>query len=157
MGKTISQSEAVAIRNRYRRLGKKVVFTNGCFDIIHRGHIEYLAKARKLGDLLIVGLNSDNSVRKLKGKGRPVIRQQDRAFILSHLDMVDYVVIFDSLTPLRLIRKLAPDVLVKGGDYKPANIVGADDVRAAGGEVVIIGYIPGRSTSAIIDRLRVSK
>jgi len=131
-----------------------VVFTNGCFDIIHRGHVEYLAKARKLGDLLIVGLNGDSSVRKLKGKGRPVISQRDRAFILSHLDMVDYVVVFDTLTPKRLIRKMAPDILVKGGDYDPQTIVGAADVRAFGGKVVTLPYIPGRSSSAIIDSVR---
>lgn len=131
-----------------------MVFTNGCFDIIHRGHVEYLAKARKLGDLLIVGLNGDSSVRKLKGKGRPVISQRDRAFILSHLDMVDYVVVFDTLTPKRLIRKMAPDILVKGGDYDPQTIVGAADVRAFGGKVVTLPYIPGRSSSAIIDSVR---
>lgn len=154
MGKIVSQSRAVEIRDRCRRLRRKVVFTNGCFDIIHRGHIEYLAKAKKLGDLLIVGLNGDNSVRKLKGKGRPVIRQQDRAFILSHLDMVDYVVMFDTLTPKRLIKKIAPDILVKGGDYDPRTIVGADEVKAFGGKVITLPYIPGRSTSAIINRVR---
>ena len=131
-----------------------MVFTNGCFDIIHRGHVEYLAKAKKLGDILIIGLNTDKSVAKLKGSGRPVVRLKDRAVVMSHLDMVDYVTSFGTLTPKALISKLLPDILVKGGDYKPDEIVGAKEVKAAGGKVVVIPFLKGRSTSEIIFSMR---
>jgi rfaE bifunctional protein nucleotidyltransferase chain/domain len=153
MCKIVSQNQFAKIRNSLRKQGKVVVFTNGCFDIIHRGHVEYLAKAKKLGDILIIGLNSDSSVRKLKGKGRPVIKMPDRAIVLSHLDMVDYIVEFGALTPKALIKKLLPDILVKGGDYNPDNIVGADDVKAAGGRVTTIPFVKGRSSSGIIAQL----
>jgi D-beta-D-heptose 7-phosphate kinase/D-beta-D-heptose 1-phosphate adenosyltransferase len=154
MGKIVSQAEAIAIRKTCRRQGKVVVFTNGCFDIIHRGHIEYLVKAKKLGDILMVGLNSDNSVRKLKGIGRPVIKMPDRAIVLSRLDMVDYVTVFASLTPQKLIGRLLPDILVKGGDYKIADIVGVKEVKAAGGRVVTIPLARGRSSSKIISKIK---
>jgi rfaE bifunctional protein nucleotidyltransferase chain/domain len=154
MQKLISQSQAVSIRKRCRRHGKKVVFTNGCFDLIHRGHVEYLAGAKRLGDMLIIGLNTDSSVARLKGRGRPIMKFKDRAFILSHLDMVDYIVPFGSLTPKSLIRKLSPDILVKGGDYKPDNIVGAFDVRQAGGRVVVVPLLKGRSTSKIVNFIK---
>jgi rfaE bifunctional protein nucleotidyltransferase chain/domain len=150
MGKIVSQSDVLKIRKACRRKGQIVVFTNGCFDIIHPGHVKYLAKAKQLGDVLIVGINSDKSVRQLKGKGRPVMNQKDRATILSHLDMVDYVTIFGTLTPRALIKKLMPDVLVKGADYKKDEIVGANEVEATGGKVVIIPFVRGRSTSRII-------
>ena len=153
MSKIISQTEAVKIRKSCRRKGQRVVFTNGCFDILHRGHVEFLAKAKKLGDILIVALNTDSSVRKLKGKNRPMVRYQDRAYIISHLDMVDYVVSFGALTPKAIISKLLPDVLVKGGDYSLNEIVGAEDVKASGGKVVTIPLIKGRSTSRLIGRL----
>ena len=130
------------------------MFTNGCFDLLHRGHIEYLAKAKKLGDILIIGLNTDKSVAMLKGQGRPIVSFNDRAYIISHLDMVDYVVPFGSLTPKALITKLLPDILVKGGDYKPEDIVGAKEVTANGGEVAVIKYIKGRSSSELIDVIR---
>ena len=154
MGKIISQTEAVKIRRTCRRNKKKVVFTNGCFDMIHRGHVEYLAKAKKLGDILIVALNTDISVRKLKGNSRPVMRLADRSYIMSHLDMVDYVTSFGALTPKAIIANLLPDILVKGGDYKAEEIVGADDVRKAGGKVVVIPFVKGRSSSDIIKKLK---
>lgn len=151
MGKIVTQDQMVKIRRSLKRHGKIVVFTNGCFDIIHRGHVEYLAAAKKLGDILIIGLNSDRSVRKLKGPNRPIIRMPDRAIIISHLDMVDYVVEFGTLTPKLLISKLLPDILVKGGDYNPEDIVGAKEVKAAGGKVLTIPLVKGRSTTGLID------
>lgn len=157
MGKIVSQRQLAKIRNHCRLSSQTVVFTNGCFDIIHRGHVEYLSKAKSLGDILIVAINSDKSVRRLKGKGRPVINEKDRAFILSHLDMVDYVTLFDSLTPLSLIRKISPDVLVKGGDYDADSIVGAADVKASGGKVKVMPYLRGYSSSAVIGKLKKGK
>ena len=153
MGKIISQAEAAKIRKACRRKKQKVVFTNGCFDVIHRGHVEYLARAKKLGDILIVALNTDSSVRRLKGRNRPIIKFADRAYIISHLDMVDYVTSFGALTPKAIIAGLLPDVLVKGGDYKADEIVGAGDVRRAGGEVVVIPFVKGRSSTDIIASL----
>jgi len=153
MNKIISQIEALKIRRACKRKKQTVVFTNGCFDIIHRGHVEYLAKAKKLGDILIVALNTDKSVRKLKGKGRPLTSLADRAYIMAHLDMVDYVTSFGAETPKAIISILLPDVLVKGGDYKPADIVGAKEVKAAGGKVVVIPFVKGRSSSGIINKL----
>jgi rfaE bifunctional protein nucleotidyltransferase chain/domain len=153
MGKIVTQKSLEKIRANLKKQRKRVVFTNGCFDIIHRGHVEYLAKAKKLGDILIIGLNSDMSVRKLKGKGRPVVKMPDRAIVLSHLDMVDYVVEFGAPTPKALIAKLMPDILVKGGDYKPDNIVGASEVRKSGGRVITIPFVKGRSSSGIISRI----
>ena len=131
-----------------------VVFTNGCFDILHRGHVEYLAYARSLGDALVVGLNSDRSVRALKGEGRPINPVQDRAIVLAGLESTDAVVIFDEDTPLSLIESLLPDVLVKGGDYAPDQIVGAAEVEAAGGKVVVAQLLEGRSTSQTIERAK---
>jgi rfaE bifunctional protein nucleotidyltransferase chain/domain len=133
--------------------GKVVVFTNGCFDILHRGHVEYLEKASQLGDTLIVGLNSDASARRLKGKGRPLVPQGDRAHILAALTMVDYVTIFDEDTPWELIKIVKPDVLVKGGDYKLEDIVGREFVERRGGRVLTIPLLPGRSTTEIIDKM----
>jgi rfaE bifunctional protein nucleotidyltransferase chain/domain len=153
MGKIVTQKKLEKIRAELKNQGKRVVFTNGCFDIIHRGHIEYLAKARKMGDILIIGLNSDKSVRQLKGAGRPVVKMPDRAIVLAHLDMVDYVVEFGTQTPKALITKLLPDILVKGGDYSPENIVGASEVKSAGGKVVIIPFVKGRSTTGMISKI----
>jgi D-beta-D-heptose 7-phosphate kinase/D-beta-D-heptose 1-phosphate adenosyltransferase len=135
-----------------RRHGRKVVFTNGCFDILHAGHLASLEGARRLGDLLVVGLNSDASVRGLKGDARPVLCQEDRASLLAGLACVDAVVIFDEPTPEALIRELEPDVLAKGGDYTTDQIAGADFVIARGGQVVTIPLVPGLSTTAILDR-----
>jgi rfaE bifunctional protein nucleotidyltransferase chain/domain len=154
MDKIISQAETVKIRQACRRKGQTVIFTNGCFDLIHRGHVEYLAQAKKLGDILIVGLNTDRSVTKLKGPGRPIIKLKDRAVVLSHLDMIDYVTSFGTLTPKALIAKLLPDILVKGGDYKPDEIVGAKEVKAAGGRVMVIPLVKGQSTSGIIRNIK---
>ena len=148
--KLLTRDQAVARFGRPRT--ERVVFTNGCFDILHRGHVEYLAGARRLGDRLVVGLNGDESVRRLKGTGRPVNGFEDRAIVLAALAAVDAVVRFDDDTPLRLIEALLPDVLVKGGDYRAEEIVGANEVVAAGGEVVVAPLVPGRSTSGIIER-----
>ena len=153
MGKIVSQKELLRLRPSWRHKKQVVVFTNGCFDIIHRGHVEYLAQAKKLGDILIVALNSDRSVSKLKGRGRPVIKLCDREFLMSHLDMVDYVTSFASSTPKALITKLLPDILVKGGDYRPEEIVGAEEVKAAGGEVKVLRYVKDRSSSALLRRI----
>lgn len=148
--KLLSREEAV------RRLGRPragtLVFTNGCFDVLHRGHVEYLHAARALGDALVVGLNSDASVRRLKGPARPVNGVEDRAYVLGGLAAVDAVVVFGEDTPRELIAALLPDVLVKGGDYTPETIVGAEEVRAAGGRVVVAPLVPGRSTTAILQR-----
>lgn len=131
---------------------QKIVFTNGCFDILHLGHIEILSKAADQGDFLILGLNSDSSVKLLKGENRPINKQEDRAVLLAALSFIDAVVIFNEETPEALIRKLNPDVLVKGGDYKPEQIAGADLVKAKGGEVVIIPFVEGYSTTGIIEK-----
>ncbi|HSJ07444.1 MAG TPA: D-glycero-beta-D-manno-heptose 1-phosphate adenylyltransferase [Longimicrobiales bacterium] len=131
-----------------------VVFTNGCFDILHRGHVAYLHMARALGDRLVVGVNSDASVRRLKGAGRPILNQEDRAFILAGLASVDAVTLFDEDTPAELIAALVPDVLVKGGDYSHAEVVGRDTVEAAGGRLVLIPFVEGRSTTDIVKRIR---
>jgi D-beta-D-heptose 7-phosphate kinase/D-beta-D-heptose 1-phosphate adenosyltransferase len=141
--------------NRYRRpRDRKLVFTNGCFDVLHRGHVEYLFQARDLGDLLVVGINTDASVERLKGPGRPVVPQDDRAHVLAGLESVDAVTLFHEDTPKALIRDLQPDVLVKGGDYELDQIVGREEVEEAGGRVVLIPFIQGRSTTQILGRIR---
>ena len=133
---------------------KKVVFTNGCFDILHTGHVTYLQKAREMGDVLVVGLNSDASVRRLKGPGRPVNSETDRALVLSALGCVDRVVVFKEDTPEKLIHKIRPDVLVKGGDWKKRNIVGAPFVESYGGRVHVIPFVKGFSTSGLLGKIR---
>lgn len=133
-----------------RRLGKKVVFTNGCFDLLHIGHLRYLAEARCLGDLLVIGLNSDASVQAIKGPNRPIIPEEDRAEVLAAMEMVDYVSLFDEPTPQQLIEAVQPDVLVKGGDWSIDTIVGREVVWARGGRVLNIPVVEGLSTSAII-------
>jgi D-beta-D-heptose 7-phosphate kinase / D-beta-D-heptose 1-phosphate adenosyltransferase len=139
-----------------RARGKKIVFTNGCFDLLHVGHVKYLQKARQLGDLLVVGLNSDASVRRLKGESRPLIEESERAHILAALDCIDYVVLFDEDTPLRLIEAVAPDILVKGGDYLVEEVVGRELVEARGGRVELVQFVDGRSTSRIIEKILAS-
>jgi rfaE bifunctional protein nucleotidyltransferase chain/domain len=134
----------------WKFLGQKVVFTNGCFDILHRGHIEYLSQARDQGNVLIIGLNTDASVRRLKGESRPVQDEMSRALALASLRLVDAVILFDEDTPFELIKTIQPDVLVKGGDYSPETIVGADIVKANDGEVVVIPLVEGYSTSGIL-------
>jgi D-glycero-beta-D-manno-heptose 1-phosphate adenylyltransferase len=141
---------------RVRKAGlkeKKVVFTNGCFDLLHPGHVDLLARARALGDALVVGLNSDDSVRRLKGAGRPVVAEQDRAYVLCGLASVDYVAVFTQDTPLELITVLGPDVLVKGGDWPVERIVGREVVQARGGEVLSLSLLPGYSTTGLIERI----
>jgi rfaE bifunctional protein nucleotidyltransferase chain/domain len=145
-----SLKQLTQIRRRLAKEGKKVVFTNGCFDILHRGHIECLRKAKSFGEVLMVGLNSDSSVRKIKGEKRPILSQNDRAEILASLEMVDYVVIFNEETPHKVITSLVPDVLVKGGDYSKDKIVGKDIVESGGGRVIRIKQVAGKSTRNII-------
>jgi len=137
-----------------KRNGRRVVFTNGCFDLLHPGHIKLLEAARSKGDALIVGLNSDDSVRTLKGAGRPVISEQERAEILASLECVDAVIVFDQLTPQKTVAALLPDILVKGGDWPGNQIVGREAVEAAGGEVVLIDVVEGYSTTEILRKIR---
>ena len=141
-----------ALCARLRSEGKRIVFTNGCFDLLHAGHAQYLRRAAALGDVLLVGLNSDASVRRLKGAGRPVQKASDRAYLLASLSCVSYVTIFPEDTPARLIGEVIPHVLVKGGDWKGKKIVGSDVVRAHGGAVKTIRFLPGRSTTSILAR-----
>ncbi|MCU0329556.1 MAG: D-glycero-beta-D-manno-heptose 1-phosphate adenylyltransferase [Candidatus Kapabacteria bacterium] len=145
-----SLQDVILWRNQLRDIGKTVVFTNGCFDVLHAGHVTYLTAARQLGDVLVVGLNSDESVRRLKGPQRPVNGVEDRAVVLEALRCVDAVVVFEDDTPLTLITALLPDVLVKGGDYTRETIVGAEVVEASGGRIQTIPLLPGRSTTAIL-------
>ena len=133
---------------------RRVVFTNGCFDVLHPGHVEHLAQAKALGDVLVVGLNSDASVQRLKGVGRPLVAQADRAAVLAALRSVDAVTLFDEDTPLELISTLLPDVLVKGGDYDLDGIVGREVVEEAGGEVRVLPFVEGYSTTGLVDRLK---
>ena len=137
----------------WRSAGETIVFTNGCFDILHRGHVEYLAQAADLGDKLIIGLNTDASVKRLKGESRPINDEKSRALLLSALQFVDVVVFFDEDTPYELIKQVQPDILVKGNDYKPEEIVGYDIVTAKGGKVLTIDLVEGFSTTNIIKRL----
>ncbi|MAZ48818.1 MAG: D-glycero-beta-D-manno-heptose 1-phosphate adenylyltransferase [Halobacteriovoraceae bacterium] len=133
--------------------GKKVVFTNGCFDILHRGHVSYLNEAKSLGDILVVGLNSDASVKRLKGESRPVNSERDRKFVLENLKAVDYVFIFEQDTPLELIKKVSPYILVKGGDWKPDQIVGSEFVLQNGGQVKSLQFVDGFSTTSTIEKI----
>lgn len=149
MGKILNWNELKEKTDRLRAEGKRVVFTNGCFDLIHAGHIRYLVKARELGDALVVAINSDNSVSRLK-QGRPIMPESQRAEVLAHLDMVDYVTVFDEDTPYELIKFLKPDVLVKGGDWKKEEIVGSDIVP----DTRSLPYIQGISTTEIIKRIK---
>jgi D-beta-D-heptose 7-phosphate kinase/D-beta-D-heptose 1-phosphate adenosyltransferase len=141
------------ICDRLRRKGKKIVFTNGCFDIIHYGHVMYLEKAKAIGECLIVALNSDRSVRKIKGENRPINNETDRSKVLAGLESVDYVVIFSENDPLTVIKALRPDILVKGSDWKSKVIVGADFVKSQGGKVATIPLARGRSTSNLIKKI----
>ena len=153
MEKILSLDQLRTERERLRRLGRCVVFTNGCFDLIHPGHVRYLQEARRLGDALIVALNSDRSVRELKGEKRPILDQNERAEVMAALGCVDFVTIFDEPTPRVVIATLLPDVLVKGGDWGVDRIVGRDEVEAAGGEVFSLPFIEGCSTTDLIERI----
>ena len=151
--KILSRSDLVTRLERPRN--ERVVFTNGCFDILHRGHVEYLERARALGDCLVVGVNTDASVRRLgKDPHRPFVKEEDRAYVLAALAMVDFVTLFDEDTPAELIEALVPDVLVKGGDYSMDRIVGRQTVEAAGGVVRIIPFVEGFSTTSLVNRIR---
>ena len=143
----------MALRQEWKHEHRRVVFTNGVFDLLHRGHCEYLAAARSEGDLLVIGLNSDASVRRIKGDKKPIVPEDDRAFVLSQLAAGDYVVLFDEDTPQRLIKELLPDVLVKGADYDLDGIVGREEVEQTGGKVVRVTLTPGRSSTNIIQTI----
>ena len=151
MNTLVSIDELKTIRSKLKAEHKKVVFTNGCFDLIHMGHVDYLAKAKALGNILIVGLNTDESVKRIKGSNRPILDQDERAFILSNLKPVDYVVFFEEDTPEKLISELLPDVLVKGADWRVEKIVGKDIVEKNGGEVKTVDLVNDQSTSRIIE------
>jgi rfaE bifunctional protein nucleotidyltransferase chain/domain len=153
MGEVLSLERMIAERERLRSQNRKVVFTNGCFDLIHPGHIRVLREARSLGDVLIVAINSDRSVRELKGSHRPIMNEDERAEVLAALACVDYVITFDDPTPRETIKAIGPDLLVKGGDYTPDTIVGRDEVEAMGGVVKSLSYIDGFSTSDLIERI----
>lgn len=154
MSKIVSRGALASLTRRLRHARKQIVFTNGCFDLLHAGHVTYLEKAKSFGDVLIVGLNSDASVRKIKGSGRPVTSERDRLRILAALEAVDYVTLFSEETPLRLIREIRPHILVKGADWKRDQIVGARDVRSWGGRVRRIRLLPGRSSSGILQKMK---
>lgn len=151
--KIVDLDNALKIVSDLRSKGKKVVFTNGCFDILHMGHIRYLCEAKSLGDFLIVGLNSDNSVKRIKGSFRPIQDERSRAELLASIGFIDMVILFEEDTPIQLITRLRPDVLVKGGDWDIKDIVGAKEVLEAGGRVEVIRYLPNYSTSSIVERI----
>ena len=150
----LSMEEAILRFGRQKRNGRRVVFTNGCFDLLHPGHIQSLEQARALGDALIVGINGDASIRQLKGPGRPILPELERAEILAALECVDGVVIFHELTPREIIAALLPDILVKGGDWAGDQIIGREEVEAAGGHVVSVPVVPGYSSTAILEKIR---
>ena len=154
LGVVVSQEELILHVAADKRNGRRMVFTNGCFDLLHPGHIRCLEQARSFGDALVVAINSDASVRHLKGLKRPIVPQEERAELLAALACVDYVTIFDAPTPRELIARLLPAILVKGGDWGPDEIVGREEVEAAGGRVVSIPLAPGYSTSALLSRIR---
>ncbi len=150
--RVLNEKNFSAIIHNYRSQNKKIVFTNGCFDLLHIGHVRYLEQAKSLGDLLIVGVNTDASVQKLKGPTRPIQNENDRAEILAALESVDHTILFGEETPIDLIKKIKPDVLVKGGDWKIEQIVGSDFVMSYGGRVQSLQFIQGRSTTSIIEK-----
>lgn len=154
MSKIVSLEQMKQVRVSLREADKVVVFTNGCFDLLHPGHVRYLQEARKLGDALIVALNSDRAVQSLKGVTRPILKEEERAEVMAALACVDYVTIFDDVSPQATIAALLPDILVKGGDWGVENIIGAAEVTAAGGQVLSLNFVPGVSTSEIIDRIQ---
>lgn len=152
--KIITLTEATQLVDRWKLQQQSIVFTNGCFDIVHIGHIDYLEKARNLGNKLVLGLNTDNSIRRIKGENRPIVEQNARARVMAALEFVDAVVLFDEDTPLRLIQTIKPDILVKGDDYTLKNIIGADFVIDNGGKVETIPLVKGFSTSNIIEKIK---
>jgi len=154
---SISLQQAKKQVRQWKNEGRKIVFTNGCFDLLHPGHIAYLDRAAELGDVLIIGLNDDDSIRRLKGESRPIIPLQDRAIMLAALRAVDLVVPFAEDTPLNLITTMMPDILIKGGDYQPDDIVGAKEIRQSGGEVIVMPFIDGHSSTNLIQRIQAIK
>jgi rfaE bifunctional protein nucleotidyltransferase chain/domain len=151
--KILKLSDLVKVLESLREAGKRIVFTNGCFDILHAGHVRYLAAARSKGDILVLGLNSDISVKSIKPENRPIVSQDQRAEVLAGLACVDYITIFDEPDPLALIQTIKPDVLIKGADWKEAEIIGSNVVKSYGGKVIRIEVVPGISTSRIIQRI----
>lgn len=154
MNKILNKETLKGELDRLRREGKKIVFTNGCFDILHVGHTRYLREAKKLGDILVLALNSDSSVRSIKGEKRPLVPETERADVVASLESVDFVTVFSESTPLELIEYLQPDVLVKGGDWAKENVVGLKSVQSWGGRVAIIPEIKGSSTTNIVEKIR---
>ncbi len=153
LSKIVTLKDFLQKSDIWRKTGRRLVFTNGCFDILHAGHVRYLQAAKIEGDILLVGLNSDKSVKKVKGEKRPLIRQEQRAEILAGLECVDYVILFDESNPLNLIEAVKPDILVKGSDWDEKDIIGAESVQKAGGKVVRVAVIPEISTSLIIEKI----
>jgi rfaE bifunctional protein nucleotidyltransferase chain/domain len=151
--KFIDYSKIEKLASELKKNGKKMVFTNGCFDIVHAGHIDYLEKAKELGDVLIVGVNSDSSVKRIKGDKRPIVDQKYRIRLLEGIQSIDHIVVFEQDTPLELIKKVKPDILVKGADWKDKGVVGEDLVKAYGGKVKLIELLPGISTSIMIENI----
>lgn len=149
----LNRDEIIKVRNRFKSENKKVVFTNGCFDILHAGHVDYLNKSKELGDILIVGINSDSSVKNIKGKKRPIINENERAELVANLKSVDFVTFFEENTPKQIIDELIPDILVKGADWEIENIIGADVVIKYGGKVETIEFVSQQSTSKIIETI----
>ncbi len=152
----VTREELKIIVQSLKDDGKKIVFTNGCFDILHAGHVDYLAKAKEKGDILVLGLNTDSSVSRIKGELRPIINEEERAFILSNLRSVDYITLFDEDTPIELISTIIPDILVKGADYSIKDIVGSDFVIQNGGSVETIELVVNQSTSNIVEKIKIS-
>ena len=150
--RVLTEANLNAVVEQYKSQNKKIVFTNGCFDLLHIGHVSYLEEAKKLGDVLIVGINTDASVKKLKGPSRPIQNENDRCAILAALKAVDHTVLFSEETPLNLIKKIKPDVLVKGGDWKIEQIVGSDFVMSYGGNVYSLNFVDGKSTTSLIEK-----
>lgn len=154
--KIISKDAFRLLQQKKQFATKKIVFSNGCFDILHRGHVEYLAQAATFGDVLIIGLNSDSSIKRIKGDNRPIMDETSRAILVASLSFVDYVILFEEDTPYSLIKLIQPDVLIKGSDYTVDTIVGADIVKAKKGEIITINLVPDISTSIIIDKIKES-
>lgn len=154
MKKIVTPQKLKPILEKLKKQKKKIVFTNGCFDILHAGHVRYLAQAKKCGDILVVGLNTDQSVKKIKGSSRPIVSQEERAEVIAGLEVVDFITFFDEDNPYKLIATLKPNVLVKGGDWKINQIIGSDIVLKNGGEVKSLRYHKGRSTTNIIENIR---
>lgn len=154
LGKVRQMAQLLPELAAYRKQGRKIAFTNGCFDILHAGHVSFLRESRALGDLLVVGVNSDTSIKRIKGKDRPVNQQEDRLMVLSELQSIDYLIVFDKDTPTELLEQIKPDILVKGGDYDRSSVVGADLVESYGGKVALVSFVKGRSTTNIITKIK---